>query len=400
MLYIIVILGLAVLVFIHEFGHFLTAKLLGMGVEEFGVGFPPRLFGWRRYKGEKEILVSEEKETEIILEEGTEIITERIKDVDKLVPVKFWRFFWGRERLEEKTNGFSGGTIYSVNTLPFGGFVRLEGEDKPEGGFNDELAWKKSIVVTAGVLMNLILGWIFLSLVFMSGVPRHLVISDVVSGSPAASAGLKIGDVIKNVSSGNLNLTDPISAEDFSRFVKSNISAVNVDIERGSEKINAELVPRANPPEGQGPLGVGITEMGFEPQPFFGSFVSGFSATWETIKMVLEGLGSFAVQLFTAPGAIQNVAGPVGIVFIAAQATSLGFVYLVQLLALISINLAILNLLPFPALDGGRFLFVLIEKIAGRPVSRKAQGWLNGAGFMILILLMVFITVKDIYRFF
>lgn len=341
MLYVIVILGLAVLIFVHELGHFLTAKLLGMKVEEFGFGFPPRIFGRK-----------------------------------------------------------IGGTLYSINALPFGGFVRLEGEDKPTGGFNDELAWKKSIVVVAGVVMNMILGWFFLSLVFMSGVPKHLVVSDVAINSPAANAGLRTGDVITNISSGDFNLTDPISAEDFSQFVKSNINAVSVNIERGNEKIKTELSPRANPPEGQGPLGVGITEMGFDAQPFFGSFISGFSATWETIKLVLEGLGSFFLQIFTAPGSIQNVAGPVGIVFIAVQATSLGFAYLIQLLALISINLAILNLLPFPALDGGRFLFVIIEKIVGRPVSRRAQGWLNGAGFLILILLMVFITIKDIGRFF
>lgn len=111
------------------------------------------------------------------------------------------------------------------------------------------------------------------------------------------------------------------------------------------------------------------------------------------------GLISFFTQLFTAPGAIENVAGPVGIVFIAVQATSLGFAYLIQLLALISINLAILNLLPFPALDGGRFLFVLLEKIVGRPISRQAQIWINGAGFAILIFLMIFVTVKDVYRF-
>lgn len=340
MIFVIVIIGLAILVLVHEFGHFLTAKILGVKVEEFGVGFPPRVFG-------KKI----------------------------------------------------GGTIYSVNALPFGGFVRLHGEDKPHGGFNDEPAWKKSIVVVAGVLMNLILGWVFLSIVFMTGVPKHLVVSDVAAGSPAMNAGLKTGDVVINVSSGNLGLTDPISADDFSRLVKSGQGAVNMKIERGSEKLNAALSPRANPPEGQGPLGVIITEMGFEPQPFFGSFVSGFSATWDTVKLVFLGLISFFTQLFTAPGAIENVAGPVGIVFIAVQATSLGFAYLIQLLALISINLAILNLLPFPALDGGRFLFVLLEKIVGRPISRQAQIWINGAGFAILIFLMIFVTVKDVYRF-
>ncbi|TSA44866.1 hypothetical protein D4R51_02965, partial [bacterium] len=157
-----------------------------MRVEEFGVGFPPRFFGFRKYIGEKILVISEEEDIRIEVQEEKTIIAEKIKEVDKLVPVKFWRFFWGREKLGEKTNGFSGGTVYSFNFLPFGGFVRLYGEDeaaadmaagkagkREERGFNDELAWKKALVIIAGVFMNVVLGWLLLSSVFMIGVPKH-----------------------------------------------------------------------------------------------------------------------------------------------------------------------------------------------------------------------------------
>ncbi|TSA46472.1 RIP metalloprotease RseP, partial [bacterium] len=332
---------------------------------------------------------------------------------DKLVPVKFWRFFWGREKLGEKTNGFSGGTVYSFNFLPFGGFVRLYGEDeaaadmadgkagkREEKGFNNETAWKKALVVIAGVFMNVVLGWLLLSSVFMIGVPKHLMIAEVAPVSPAFSAGLKAGDVILGLKAGNVSLSDPISADDFTKIIRSGETYVNLEIERGSENLSFRMEPRKNPPEGQGPLGVNIVEVGLKSQPFFQGLSSGLSGVWGTTKMVIEGLGLFIGQIFTSPGAIQNVAGPVGIVVLAAQATSLGFVYFIQLLALISINLAVLNLLPFPALDGGRFLFIIIEKLRGAPVSRRFQIWVNSAGFAVLILLLIFVTVKDIGRLF
>jgi len=352
MTFVIVILGLAVLVLIHEFGHFLVAKLLGIKVEEFGVGFPPRI-------------------------------------------------------LKKKI----GNTLYSLNLLPFGGFVRLYGEDEAasdiadgrvgegmEKGFNGELAWKKSLVVLAGVFMNVALGWILLSLVFMIGVPRHLMIAEIAPNSPAMTAGLQPGDIISGIVAGSVKLSDPISSDDFTKLVESYSMPVNLDIERGGQKLNLNISPRANPPEGQGPIGINITDVGFGAQPFFQSLGSGFLSGWETVKMVVSGLGTFVAELFTSPQSIQNVAGPVGIVVLAAQATSMGFIYFVQLLALISINLAVLNLLPFPALDGGRFLFLLIDKFRGKPVPYKIQAWVNGAGFVILILLMVFVTVKDIGR--
>jgi regulator of sigma E protease len=188
-------------------------------------------------------------------------------------------------------------------------------------------------------------------------------------------------------------------SDDFTKLVKGNgAGPLTLNVERDTKELKFEISPRQNPPKGQGPLGVEITEVGLESQPFLTSLGSGLSETWVVTKMVFDGLGTFLGQLLSSPGNVQNVTGPVGIVFLAAQATNLGFVYFLQLLALISINLAVLNLLPFPALDGGRFLFILIEKLVGRSIPRQVQIWVNGAGFAILILLMVFITIKDVVR--
>jgi regulator of sigma E protease len=356
MVYLLVIVGLAVLILVHEIGHFLVAKLLKMRVDEFGVGFPPRL-------------------------------------------------------LKKKI----GETTYSLNVVPFGGFVRLHGEsdlpsgktvdDKPsrdgERGFNDELAWKKSLVILSGVFMNVVLGWLLLSAILMVGMPRHLVIADVAEDSPAFSAGLKSGDVVESVSAGGTVLNDPVSPDSFTELVKANSDGfLALSVGRDGQGLEFEVKPRQNPPDGQGPLGVAITEIGFESRPFFESLASGILETWSVTKMVFEGLGIFIRQVFVSPGTVENVAGPVGIVFLAAQATDLGFIYFLQLLALISVNLAVLNLLPFPALDGGRFLFVVIEKLTKKRIPRRAEMWVNGAGFAILILLMVFVTIKDVERLF
>ena len=216
---------------------------------------------------------------------------------------------------------------------------------------------EKTPVILAGIFMNLLLGWLLFAVVFSVGAPQHLMILEVSPDSPASAAGLLAGDVVSNLKAGELNFADPISSQDFTRAVKG-APEITLGIERGSEKISIDVAPRLNPPEGQGPLGVNITETGFAAQSIPNALVSGFAGVWETSKMVIDGLVMFFGQLFTAPQAIENVAGPVGIVFIAAQATSLGFIYLIQLLALISVNLAVLNLLPFPALDGGTFYFL------------------------------------------
>ncbi len=341
---VLIIIGLALLIFVHEAGHFVSAKLMKMKVEEFGFGFPPRL--------------------------------------------------WGKK---------IGETLYSVNALPFGGFVRLLGEDeetKTKGGFMDQPFRRRMPVLLAGVLMNFVIGWFLFSVVFMAGAPRHLAIADVLPDSPAYTAGIKSGDIVTEAVIGSETLKDPIDVAVFVNAVRRSAAPnVALTILRGKDSHVLTVTKRVNPPAGEGALGVSLAEIGIAPQPFFGSFLSGIGEAWNTVVLVVQGLVQFIGGLFMNPGAtIQEVAGPVGIVFLASQAGALGFVYFLNLLALISINLAVLNLIPFPALDGGRALFLIIEKIKGSPVSKKLQIIVNGAGFAVLIALMVLVTIQDISR--
>ncbi len=341
---ILVIAGLALLVFVHEAGHFLFAKLFKMRVEEFGFGFPPRLFG---------------------------------KKIGK--------------------------TLYSVNLIPFGGFVKLfgeEGETKSKDGFQNQPFRKRLPVLIAGVCMNFVIGWLLFSIVFMVGAPRHLAIADVSSNSPAATAGAQSGDIITEASIGGMRLADPIDATAFINGVKASLtSEVTLTVLRGTESYTFSMEKRENPPIGEGALGVGLAEVGFDSQPFFQALLTGLKEAWGALVLIAVSLFRLIVGIFTTPGILKEVAGPVGIVFLASQATALGFVYFLQLLALISVNLVVINLIPFPALDGGRILFLLIEKIKGSPVPRKIELAVNGIGFAALLVLMVLVTVQDITRF-
>jgi len=349
---VLIIVGLSVLILVHEIGHFASAKFFGIGVEEFGIGFPPRIFG-KKYKG----------------------------------------------------------TTYSVNALPFGGFVKIVGEDgedkedkeskKDSLNFSSQKIWKRVIVLVAGVSMNIIAGWIIFSAVFMVGVPTKLAIIDVSPDSPAAKIDMKANDFILKATYGTKTLEDPIQTKDFISLVKeAGENNITLKLQRGKEIIEKTLQGRINPPEGQGSLGLGLGESGVEQKGFFESLWYGATYTWDIIRMTTIGFFDLIVNIVSAPGAVKNVAGPVGIVVIAKQAADIGFIYFLQLLALISINLAVLNLLPFPALDGGRVLMLAIEKIKRSPVSLRTQSYVNMAGFFLLIALMLFVTFQDVTKLF
>jgi len=337
---ILVIICLSLLILIHELGHFLAAKFFKVRVDEFGLGFPPRIFG-----------------------------------------KKF------------------GDTTYSINGLPFGGFVKIHGEDGDEAhlatdsvSFSSQSMLRKSLIVLAGIGMNIILGWTLLSAVFMIGAPEHLAISDVSRDTPAAVVGLRPGDIILKAQGAEAILTDPVKSESFINMVKGSLGKpISLQLKRGREIVSVTLSGRVNPPAGQGALGIGLVSIGFFKMPIFEAIGKGFKETGATLFFILKGLGA----LFTN---FKSVSGPVGIVSIAAQTSAIGFVYLLQLMALISLNLAVLNLVPFPALDGGRFLFLLIEKIKGGPISKKFQAVANGLGFVLLIALMIAVTIQDIGR--
>ncbi len=343
MIIVVVVISLSALILVHELGHFWAAKIFGVKVEEFGLGFPPRLWGKR-----------------------------------------------------------IGETVYSLNLLPFGGFVRIFGEDSEEKlprSFSTQSISRRSVIVLSGVLMNVILGWFVFSLVFFAGAPKHLLITQVAPSSPAEAAGLKDGDIVLEVKKGKILLTDPVPSKEFIELVnRSPAETFRMKIRRGKEIIEAELAGRVTPPSGEGPLGISLVDIGFAGEPLAKSFVKGFELTVSTLKLVTLAFLNFFAKFFIAPEILETVAGPVGIFTIAAQAGSLGFVYLLELLAFISVNLAVLNLIPFPALDGGRFLLLIVEKLKGSPISRRIQVIINALGFAFLIILMILVTIQDIGR--
>lgn len=333
----IVIIGISVLILIHEFGHFLAARKFGVLVEEFGFGFPPRLFSRR-----------------------------------------------------------IGETLYSLNLLPFGGFVRLYGEnqweelnaEKRARGFFVQPAWKRSLIIIAGVAMNFFLGWMLMSLIFAVGTPRAVVVSDILPESPAEQAGILPNDQFKDFQSG----------EDFISFIDQNRGKeIVLDINRQGETLEIKVTPRVS---GEGALGVAVVEAGVERHSLPASVWEGLKASVATIAGILVAFANLFWGLITQGRLMVDFVGPIGIFGIANQAGSMGFIYLVQLVALISLNLAVLNIFPFPALDGGRFLFVVIEKIKGSPLRPEFERSANAIGFLLLLVLIVVVTVRDVVHLF
>jgi regulator of sigma E protease len=249
--------------------------------------------------------------------------------------------------------------------------------------------------------MNFLLAWFVISVIFSIGVPQAILITEIRENSPAVQAGLKVEDKIISVRADSQKLgRDELSAVGFVDFVnKYQGKEIVLNVERGGKVLNIKAVPRINPPSGEGALGIGLIETGLPRQSFPLSFWEGLKASVDIVKAIFVALYGFFTKVFIGKANLEQVAGPVGIVKITSQAGSLGFVYLFQLLALISLNLAVINIFPFPALDGGRLLFLLIEKIKGSPLPPRFERYANAAGMGILLFLMILITIKDIIKF-
>lgn len=342
------IVVLSILVIVHELGHFFAAKKAGILVEEFGFGLPPRVFG-----------------------------------------KKF------------------GETLYSINLLPFGGFVKLHGENTEDQITNTKRAFLnkskkvRTTIVLAGVFMNFILGVVAFGVVYsFLGIPRqteNVKVVDVRSGSPAETAGFLVDDVVSKVG-GEAVKTN----EQFISTVENNKGKqVDVLVKRGGEELTLKAEPRVSPPEGEGSLGVVIssTETFFPPiwqRPFYGAYYG----TKEAIfwgKLVATGMYDMVAGLFKGE-VPKDVAGPVGIYALTTQAATYGIFSLINFLGVLSINLAILNVLPFPALDGGRLLFIFIESVFGKRVVPKVEAAIHTVGIIVLITLILAITASDIRK--
>jgi regulator of sigma E protease len=354
---IIFIIVLGVLVFVHEFGHFIFAKRAGMKVEEFGFGFPPRIWGIK--KGE---------------------------------------------------------TLYSINAIPFGGFVKILGEegehrDNPRS-FSSKPFGPRLKVIIAGVIMNFFLAVILLMVTNFFGLRiglddktiavarnKEVQIIEVAKDSPADKAGIMLLDQVLGFKADGF-LKTVSNTDDVQSFVHENAGkTLTVVIQRNKETLEKEIVPRVNPPEGQGALGVSLALTGVVSYPWYEALWRGvYDAVILTMNTVMGYYVLFKTLLFKGK-LIADVSGPIGIATLTGQAARMGINYLMQFTAMISINLAVLNIIPFPALDGGRALLIIIEKLKGSPVNKKVEQVVNTVGFAFLLALMIYVTAKDIIRF-
>jgi len=355
-------LSLIALMVIHEFGHFIIAKKFGVRVDEFGIGYPPRIFG-------KKI----------------------------------------------------GDTIYSINWLPLGAFVKIYGE---EGGVDDYRSftnlkiWQRVLIVIGGVAAFWVAAVIIFSVVFAMGTDLpvgdqdvqgltnvQVKIVSVSQNSPASKAGLEIADTIKDIKVGSSD-TKINKIADFQKITVDNKGKeITLTIERAGKTFDVSLTPRANPPADQGAVGVGLERMAtlIKKYPFYEAPIQGAIYTWQTTVNALEGLYATLSGLFAGKGAPQGAefAGPLGITVFLANAASYGIGFFLYFIGIISVFIAIFNLFPIPALDGGKLIFLLIEKIKGKPVSARVEQGITMVFFIILIALSLFITIRfDIPRFY
>jgi len=348
---IIFILIFSLLVLVHEAGHFMAAKRAGVKVEEFGLGLPPRIWGKKKH-----------------------------------------------------------GTIWSFNWIPFGGFVKLKGEDGEYSSDKDSMAKKnygqRLLIIVAGVLMNFALAYVLLMIGFWSGMApvaldvkalganeftSRVIILDTVKDSPAVNAGLKAGDIIVSVDGKPVTLVSELKSQ-----VAVNSSSVKLVVDRAGQQLAMTLKPVIQ--NDQKVIGVLIDET-----------VSKVNYVWWKVpyyalldflllvKQITGALVVFVVHLFTTGSLQDSVTGPVGIAKVTGEAVKLGWMYTLQLIVFLSVNLGLINIIPFPALDGGRLIFILIEMgRGGKKVSKKVENAIHSLGFVLLLALIFAVTYRDI----
>lgn len=323
----------AILVIVHEGGHFFAAKAVGIRVNEFALGMGPLIF----------------------------------------------------QRQTKETK-------YSVRAFPIGGYVAMEGEDSDSDdarAFNNKPAWARALVIVAGPLMNFILAGVVLgAMITYMGTSLSPVLADVTQGMPAYEAGIREGDRIVSVN--GEEASDGTEAQKLLSEALAESDSVSVGIE--SDSGTQELQVTAEEDQ-EGNRLIGVT-FGVHHNVLKG-MADGFRASVNAEKLMLQALG----DIFTGQGAAEDVVGPIGIVSMVDQTVQVGMMNVIYLLALLSLNLALVNLLPFPALDGGRLLFIVIRKITGKAVSDELEGKIHLIGMAVLFSLMILITVKDFNMF-
>lgn len=360
------IIILAALILVHEAGHFVSARRSGVKVEEFGFGFPPRILSWRR-----------------------------------------------------------GETLYSLNLIPFGGFVKIFGEaagedseisdDRKQKPFVSQPGKVQAKILCAGSFANWLFAWSLISLALMLGMPvpaaetaavqgARVTIINVLAGSPAAAAGFGPGDEIVSVAAGETRLVQPTSVASVQEFIAANEGnplVFNLRRGRGGAELETLTVtPGQNAVVGRPTIGVTLEAIMTRKLPPLEALVAGFGQTARITYLTAIALFQLLTGALTGATTFANLSGPVGIFGLVNSAASLGTAYLLVLTAVISINLAIINLLPLPALDGGRLLFLAIEKIRRQQIKPVIVNTLNLIGFLLLVGLMALVTYHDVQRLF
>jgi regulator of sigma E protease len=349
------IVMLTVLVLIHEFGHYITAKKFGIKVEEFGFGFPPRVLG-------KKI----------------------------------------------------GETLYSINALPIGGFVKLYGEDDAGSGrvssskkvtkdleraFFSKPVWQRIVVIVAGVFMNFLLAIGIATYLFSTqGIPKDtksVIVTQVEKGTPAATAGLKTGDVIKRVDSVDVATTQSLIA-----VTKKKLGhEVTLVIDRNGREMPLKITPRINAPKGEGAMGVAIDQnIIYQKYPFpLSIFYATKQAAGDSV-LVVKGFVDVVKTIVTSFTVPPGVAGPVGMAQLTGEFVKIGPAAVLSLVYMLSLSLAVLNILPIPALDGGRLMFIIFEAVTRRKVNPKFEAYAHMVGIVVLLTFLALVSVKDVSR--
>ena len=379
------IVGLSILVFFHELGHFIVAKIFKIRVEEFGLGYPPRICGF------------------IVSPPGS------LRAEDKKPGLKF---FWGKNKPVEAKKK----TIYSLNWIPFGGFNKLKGELGEEvndpDSFFAQVWWKKALVALGGMTMNVLLAFLIFALCYFIGLPQDIEqvkggkilypvgiqIGMVMPGSPADQAGLKIGDIIVGLD--GQEFKEVVEIQD---YLKTKLNqSLEIRIKRQKEIISqiVDVVPAQqvfnDMEESHGVIGIALSQTVVVAYPWYRAIILGIKTTILLTGRLFHGLWLILKNLIVHQQMIGQLIGPVGITAMASDMARVGFVYLLQFVGLLSVAIGVFQIIPFPALDGSRILFSVIEGFKGKPINRRTEISLINIGFFILLLLLLFITCREI----
>ncbi len=357
---------LVVLIVSHEFGHFIVAKLSNIRVDEFSFGFPPNLF--KKKVGE---------------------------------------------------------TTYKINALPFGGYVKIHGQGEEEGSdidkqrsYDHKPHYVRAMVLLGGVVMNFILAWILLSIGLMSGLPSSVsgfgevgsiknagvTVTSVIKGSPAERSDLRVGDKIISLETdmdSTLLASSPFTVETVQNFIiRNGEKEVKINANRSGKELVILIKPEVDKIQNKMMIGISLDMIGELKLPVYKAVWEGLKLTGNLFLATVEAFYNLIKNSILGQAKISSLTGPIGLVGIVGEAIDFGFIYLLSFTALISINLVVINLIPFPALDGGQLLFLLIERIKGSKINPKVYSWINSIGMGILILLMIAISYHDIIRLF